>query len=304
MNLPLVSVIIPVFNSAPFVSRAIASVLNQTYTNLEIMLVDNDSTDNSMGILKDFQARFPEKITLYREMTPGAPAARNKGLMHAKGEWLQFLDADDVLLPHKIERQVVLAKKTRSDIVAGGYKFHRPLYNRRIKTCLDPWEGLIASRLGKTSSILWRKIMLDRIGGWNESLPSSQEYNLLFEILKRNPDVCVDDTMNTIVNQRTQSVSKPAEQNRLYEVLSNRIELRKQIEHYLSDNNLFNRERQNVYERYLYSQVILQKYACPAFYSKYRHVISRNIPPTYRIKRHAEAVIKEGIRKLTGINLS
>lgn len=98
----LVSVIIPTYNSAPYIVDAIGSVLAQTYQNLEIIVVDDGSNDNTREVL----VRYRDKITCLYQENRGVSAARNRGMQHAQGEFIALLDADDIWLPTKLERQL------------------------------------------------------------------------------------------------------------------------------------------------------------------------------------------------------
>lgn len=100
---PLVSVILPVFNTEKYVTESVESVLNQTYKNLEIICINDGSTDKSLEILKS----FGDKITLINlEKNGGISVARNAGFEVAKGDYIAFMDADDVWTPEKIEHQI------------------------------------------------------------------------------------------------------------------------------------------------------------------------------------------------------
>ena len=93
---PVVSIIIPCFNAEDCIQRSLDSALAQTYEAVEIICVDNGSTDNTWGKLEGFKVEHPE-LVLLKEAQKGAGAARNCGLRAAKGEWIQFLDADDFI---------------------------------------------------------------------------------------------------------------------------------------------------------------------------------------------------------------
>ena len=103
MDYPLVSIIIPVYNSEKYLSETVQSALSQTWTNKEIIIVDDGSTDLSLSIAKSFES---EVVKVYSQENKGASSARNNGLLAAKGEYIQFLDADDLISPEKIEKQV------------------------------------------------------------------------------------------------------------------------------------------------------------------------------------------------------
>jgi glycosyltransferase involved in cell wall biosynthesis len=208
----LVSIIIPCYNVENYVAECLDSALQQTYTNTEIICVENNSTDNTFSIVKDYAARYLGKITLLQETKQGAPAARNKGLTAAQGEWIQFLDADDRLLPGKIERQVEEIEKSGEsfDIIIS--PLTRVLVSSKIvhiEIAPEVWAGLITSRAGSTCSNLYKKDILTKINGWDETRVSSQEAWLLFALLKNNAKVKLFDKDETIVNERSSgSISK------------------------------------------------------------------------------------------------
>jgi glycosyltransferase involved in cell wall biosynthesis len=117
----LISVIIPCYNVEAFISECVDSVLNQTYQEIEIICIDNNSSDNTWQTLIQLKNIFPHLI-IDKEIKAGACAARNKGLNIANGYWVQFLDADDLLLPKKIEHQVELLKcNSNIAFVAGSF---------------------------------------------------------------------------------------------------------------------------------------------------------------------------------------
>lgn len=103
-NTPLVSVIIPTFNYGSFIGETISAVMEQTYPNWEIIIVDDGSTDNTKSILVPFLK--DQRIQYFYKKNAGLSAARNTGLSLSKGDFLQFLDADDLISPSKIERQI------------------------------------------------------------------------------------------------------------------------------------------------------------------------------------------------------
>lgn len=103
MPQPLVSIIIPVYNSAKYLAETIQSALNQTWADIELIVINNGSTDNSLSIAESFES---EKIKIFSQVNKGASNARNRGLQEATGDYIQFLDSDDLLSPDKIEKQM------------------------------------------------------------------------------------------------------------------------------------------------------------------------------------------------------
>lgn len=109
----LVSIIIPVYNSEKYLKKTIQSILNQTYKNLEIIAVNDDSTDNSLKILKSFS----DKITIINQKNQGLSVALNTGLKNAHGIWFKWFSPDDILYSSTIEKLVLTAKKLSENTI-------------------------------------------------------------------------------------------------------------------------------------------------------------------------------------------
>lgn len=105
MNIPLISIIVPVYNTAPWLAKCLDSICAQDYRNLEILCIDDGSTDNSAEILKEYAAK-DTRIKVYTQKNAGLSAARNTGLEHATGEWVTGVDSDDYLYPGIYEEVV------------------------------------------------------------------------------------------------------------------------------------------------------------------------------------------------------
>ena len=122
----LVSIVIPCYNVEKWVADALDAALQQQYSPIEIIAVDNSSQDNTLSILKGYENRFPGKISVFTASKPGACATRNYGLNHSNGNWIQFLDADDLIGPDKVKRQMELVKgKEGIGYIAGGVTAQR-----------------------------------------------------------------------------------------------------------------------------------------------------------------------------------
>jgi glycosyltransferase involved in cell wall biosynthesis len=180
MATELVTVIIPCFNAAGFVGDAIESALSQSWSAIEVVVIDDGSTDDSVGVLR----RFGDCVRWETGPNRGACAARNRGLEMARGEWIQFLDADDLLLPSKIERQIKhalgLSQQTMSaclGVSLDGDKFFDWQYSRAYDSASDPLGFVLGGAL-PTPAILHARQNLSAVGGFDESLPCSQEFDL------------------------------------------------------------------------------------------------------------------------------
>ena len=118
---PLVSIIIPVYNSSAFVVEAVRSALSQTYSQIEVIVVDDGSTDNSLQLLEDIK---DNRLRLFSQINQGACVARNRGLAEARGEYVKFLDSDDILYPDAVAGQ--LEQQSRlgiGEVVFGDFDF-------------------------------------------------------------------------------------------------------------------------------------------------------------------------------------
>lgn len=183
----LVSILIPCHNAERWVGQAIESALAQTYTPLEVIVDDDGSTDGSLDIIRGFGDRIRYETGPNR----GANAARNHLLKLARGEWAQYLDADDYLLPDKIAPQMrVLKECPDADVLYGlvtkewrdgdGVKQDLQL----IPEPRDPWVLLARWYLPQTGGPIYRKSALLDVGGWKIDQPCCQEHELYLRLLK------------------------------------------------------------------------------------------------------------------------
>lgn len=186
---PRVSVVIPVYNGEKYISDAIESVFNQTYKNIEVIVVDDGSTDNTAERIKLYLSRVKY---LYQD-NAGVANARNRGIQNSQGEFIAFLDHDDIWLPEKIERQVdYFLKNTQSKFV------HTPVkYINHLGEIIEPsgyWGKLEFNREVKNvkeifmhfamlqSTMMIKKEIFDEIGLWNEAFTHCDGYNLCLRI--------------------------------------------------------------------------------------------------------------------------
>ena len=120
---PMISVIIPCYNQGQYINQAVQSVLDQTYQNFEIIIIDDGSTENYTRNIIDNYSK--PKTRIYKTKNKGASSARNYGFKKANGEFIQFLDADDFLDPQKFEIQMQIFRKDKTiDIVYSNYKYY------------------------------------------------------------------------------------------------------------------------------------------------------------------------------------
>ena len=182
----LVSILIPCYNAERWIARAIESALAQTWPNKEVIVVDDGSTDGSLEVIRSFDGRVRWESGPNR----GGNAARNRLLQLARGDWVQYLDADDYLRSAKLERQLqVLREYPDCDVICGPTAWER-LQNgelvctdETIPAPRDPWVLLAKWRLPQTGGPLWRRAALEHVGGWRVDQPCCQEHELYLRLL-------------------------------------------------------------------------------------------------------------------------
>lgn len=197
-----ISVIIPCYNVGQYLHECLESVLKQSYKNFEIILIDNNSEDDTSKIISNYVKKHPTKIFTYNVKEQGAPYARNLGIEKSKGEWIQFLDADDLLSPEKINYQVSLISENTDVIYGSSYKETLKGEQYLMPISDDIVEGLFATKLGNTCSNLFKKQKLEEIDGWNVDLKSSQEYDLMMRLFMVNAKFKIDREPLTIIRER------------------------------------------------------------------------------------------------------
>jgi glycosyltransferase involved in cell wall biosynthesis len=177
----LVSVIIPTFNRSEYLKEAINSVYKQSYRPIECILVDDGSTDDTSSVINSFllliDCEFQFKY-IYQQ-NAGSQVARNKGTEAATGEYIQYLDSDDLLYPKKLEEQVsYLLKHPECDAVFGDWESGTFESKKIIKGYISQnfiKQMLVLERSIHTSAILFRKELVDLIGLWDVELKRCQE---------------------------------------------------------------------------------------------------------------------------------
>ncbi len=190
----LVSVIIPTYNRAATIGKAVESVLNQTYGNIEVIVVDDGSQDATREVLDGFD----EAIKAIYQKNAGPSVARNRGVSESKGGILSFLDSDDVWLPDKIERQVGIMNTAgdrmcccvcSADILGlSGERVGNSLGLSGIKTDVEQGEWLNPAEVLATRFLLFNQVVAVRreafhkVGGFNDGLRLLEDYELALKL--------------------------------------------------------------------------------------------------------------------------
>ncbi len=190
-----VSVVIPTFNRQAQVLRAIDSVLAQTVPVGEIIVVDDGSAD---GTAESIRSRYGSRVAVFEQQNAGVSAARNRGIREARGEWVAFLDSDDVWFPEKIQRQMEAMGAPggpfglcfTDNYFGGNPDLTRSLFEQtgfvnvpRIGQLMDPTTYIVAGREPFfTSSLLVRRSLLEDLDGFDEALSVREDTDLVFRL--------------------------------------------------------------------------------------------------------------------------
>lgn len=191
ITVPLVSVVLPVYNREETIGRAISSVLNQSYQNIELIVVDDCSNDNSLKVICEFQDERIRVIALKRNL--GANAARNKGIMEARGEYVAFQDSDDEWDKDKLQLQI---KDMLSRNLLASFCAHRLIdsvreniipndYDNKEKYETELADVLANHNVISTQTLVVRKDIFRIIGDFDEEMPRLQDYEFVIRLVQR-----------------------------------------------------------------------------------------------------------------------
>lgn len=185
----LISIIIPTYNAGEFIGRALESVYNQTYKNIEVIVIDDGSEDDTDLILEDYMLN--DNFTYIKKWHSGlAAVARNEGLEAAVGSYVAFLDADDYWAPDKLKKQIELFKNEEIGLVYsnGHIMDTKKLYSKLAKPHKgNVFDKLISKNFIATSSVIIRREVLDEIGVFSEdpNFRVGEDYDLWLRIAQK-----------------------------------------------------------------------------------------------------------------------
>ena len=163
MTKPLISIIIPLYNAENYIHKNIISILNQSYNNFELIVVNDSSTDKSLNIVKSFD---DERIKLYTKINEGTSKARNYGLKYAKGDYILFIDADDYIETNTLEKYIEIIEKYNPDFITNGFYSETTSSNYIDKIYSKSKYYKSKDDLKKDLVLLYRKNLLYNV--WNK----------------------------------------------------------------------------------------------------------------------------------------
>lgn len=199
-QLPLVSVVLPTFNRASLLHRSISSILNQSMTALELIVVDDGSQDETVKVVESFADSRINFIKLGKNY--GGNYARNRGIQASRANYVAFLDSDDEWLPTKLERQLARLEDDRiSATVVYSQYYEYQEWTERTILLNTPHEGDVFQFLLKgwcpaLSTFIIQRAALLEIGGFDETLPSFQDYDLFLRLAQKgNPFIAAPEPL-------------------------------------------------------------------------------------------------------------
>jgi glycosyltransferase involved in cell wall biosynthesis len=189
MKKGLVSVIVPVYNREDYVRETLDSILQQTYENIEVIVVNDGSTDNSLSIIEEFKGKYPEKFLIIDQENQGQVRSRNNAIEKSSGEFIAFLDSDDLWLPNKLEMQIPLFVGDVGlvycaiyNIDADGQVIDTELCEQDIRGYIYP-ELLIKNRMTGGTVVLHRDA-IDKVGLFDVDFAAAENWDLWIRVSK------------------------------------------------------------------------------------------------------------------------
>jgi len=245
-NEPLVSIIIPAYNAEGYIKRALKSALGQTYKNIEIVVIDDGSTDKTAQIVKLIYS--PKIVYIYQE-NQGLGAARNNGIKASKGQYITFLDADDYYLSEKIEKQVEFLQNRPDDQVVycdfisfyskAPLKFLKKIHK---KLSGDVLKYLLKSCFINPNTIMLKRQVLENVGLFNEQRYYPEDWKIWLDISLAGFKFSYLDEALVVIEMREESLTRM--ENRLSYV-RNTLKMFEEIFLKMDDNekNTYQAER-------------------------------------------------------------
>jgi len=210
MSKPSVSIVIPVLNRASLLPRLFSSLKGVTYRPLEVVLVDNGSTDDSLSLCERFAQTSGLQVTVVQEQRKGANQARNCGLRHCRTEWVYFFDSDDELSPDFLD--MLMPKATDADLIVFPTQMEigGKLHTRDFIPSPSVAQQILSATLN-TQGMILRADFLRNSGAWNEDLAVWQDWELGVRLLSRSPKVAsYKDRAFHVLHQHVESITASA----------------------------------------------------------------------------------------------
>ena len=251
--MPIVSVIIPTFNYGKYISNAIDSVLEQSYESLEVVVIDDGSTDETKSIIK---MDYRDKVRYIFQENSGAQVARNRGIEKSEGEYLIFLDADDALGHDQVLSFLKCSVKHPNLIIYGPWVRYsetdgeyKQILIRKKYEGIDMLDGWLRGWYITPCCIFWPRRILEQLGGWDEALLANQDGDIAMRALIDGFNFHFCPCAPAFVRSHSSevlSISSDFSPEALY----SRLYVLKKTENLLREKNLFRRYQKALSEGY------------------------------------------------------
>ena len=200
VSLPLVSVVIPAYNSERYIAEAVNSALSQDYPNIEVLVIDDGSTDRTVEVVQ----QFAHKVKLLQQENQGSASARNLGISEARGKYIAFLDADDVWIPQKVQIQIVAMETNGFKMAYSRFIWWHPDANGNHPSAVEEtalqnnsnissaalvtgwlYPELLLDCIVWTSTVIVEKAELEAVGKFDSNYRKGQDYDLWLKLSRR-----------------------------------------------------------------------------------------------------------------------
>ncbi len=190
----MISVIIPVYNAEGSITETLQSIAFQTRPIDEVIIVNDGSSDNTVKVISALKVKLALNIRIIDQENAGPSKARNRGVQEAKGEWIAFLDADDVWEREKVEQQMKLLEEHPEYVLAGSLVEYSKIKSNRKYDRIEFSNLLIRNGVFTSTVIVAKKVLIE-IGGFREDMKYSEDYNLWLKICKLYPVMVVNQQL-------------------------------------------------------------------------------------------------------------
>ena len=242
--MPVLSVIVPIYNTASFLDDCISSIISQSFNDMEIICINDGSTDNSLDILEKWQM-CDNRIKIYSQKNKGLSGARNTGLLHANGLFVSFVDSDDKLHPEMYKALLDKMEEYSLDVIGCSYKTYPRIYHKKFESKTGEvinFEELLSSNKRIQSSndfcFCWRyvikKDILDNNNiSFNEDVKIGEDMIFITEVLSKCDKILLTnepyyyyrtDNNSSLMNSRIYNHNKASSYNLMYLIKKNQIE--------------------------------------------------------------------------------
>ena len=211
-SIPTVSIIIPSYNSARYLQAAVDSVLNQTYRDIEVLVIDDGSTDDTTSVM----ARYGSQVRYIRQPNGGVAIARNRGIKESRGKFVAFLDADDTWHPYKLERQLSglaahAGRRACYSAFAVATSELTPFAMIRSRRQRSTLEDLLrcGNVVGTPSTVVCERSLFEEAGGFDPALSQCADWDMWVRLAAVTEFLYIDEPL-TIYRQHGANMSRSA----------------------------------------------------------------------------------------------